>query len=535
MIISTGGLYGLKDDKFMLSKISQNIKLRMKQIIYLLILLLSILAFGQQTYKVTEGELHSIYPGKGIIIKKDNQLFEMEFKIVFNKQQKSIETKVQPISEELLKKYAQDKPFVSYTDITEDYDFDKLKNLSFNYIKRSEDTKDYDEYKLCRVNNTFFAIFHNKYEKKNIYTDVDDFMPFIFIEFYNRKIIYTYRKEHIFIIPTKKSIQIFNLHDKYIPNYKTEKIKLTNAEIYKFSQETLYDLKDDFFIIDTLPTKKVQLKNIHNEILIAQPYDSISLQPIIQCYTNSLIDLYNLTFKKISKHPLKALSSHLGSTQILEKNKLKWIDWTGKTIKKREFFPRVLLPEAIQSEYEYELSISKTKEKFILKIRNFDYGKATEHTETDSLSLVNSIGIKQFYFQNNASKDTIRNYQEFYRIDELKFTIKDLVDFGHQKVYFLKEDGSFGMNYLGCFFKNENSANNYSGYKTFEDYQNLQAVIYKYPFYKMKSNNLYKFFSLQKDFRYTKLNNFQGGFARFKLPNGKKGWLDLKGNEYLDD
>ena len=42
----------------------------MKQILYITFLFLSILSFGQQTYKVTEGELQYIIPGKGIIIKK---------------------------------------------------------------------------------------------------------------------------------------------------------------------------------------------------------------------------------------------------------------------------------------------------------------------------------------------------------------------------------------------------------------------------------------------------------------------------------
>ena len=456
----------------------------MKQIIYLSVLLLSVFAFCQQTYKVTEGELHSIHPGKGIIIQKEEQLFQMEFKIVFNKQHKSIETKLQPISEESLNQYAKDNPFVSKTDIVEHYDFDKLKKLSFNYIDRSEDTKEYDEYKLYRVNNNFFGVFHNRYGDTYTNTQIEDFMPYIFIEFNNKKIIYTYRSEHLFIIPTKNSIQIFDLYNRYQPNYKMEKIKITNAEIYEFSQRTFQEIEQDFFIIDTLPTKKVRLKNIHDEILIAQPYDSISLEPIIKCYSNSLIDLYNLTFTKINKYPLKALNGKLGSTQILEKNKLKWIDWKGKTIKKREFFPRVLLPEAIEYEYEYELSLYKTKGNFILKVRNFDYGRTTEHTETDSLSLTNTTGIKQFYFQNNTSKDTITNNQEFYW--GLNFPITHFVNFGDQTVYFLKEDGSFGMNYLGHFFKNENSGIDYAQFNTYDNYQNLQSVTYRYPFYKIK-------------------------------------------------
>lgn len=37
-----------------------------------------------------------------------------------------------------------------------------------------------------------------------------------------------------------------------------------------------------------------------------------------------------------------------------------------------------------------------------------------------------------------------------------------------------------------------------------------------------------------KEIKYKKLGNFNENFARFELPNGQKGWLDLEGNEYLN-
>ena len=46
---------------------------------------------------------------KGIIIKKDNQFFEMKMNVLFNKSKKSIETKLQPISEESLKLFCKGK------------------------------------------------------------------------------------------------------------------------------------------------------------------------------------------------------------------------------------------------------------------------------------------------------------------------------------------------------------------------------------------------------------------------------------------
>jgi hypothetical protein len=512
----------------------------MKQLLYISFFLFSILSFGQQTYKITEGELQFILPGKGIIIKKDNQFFELKLKILFNKSKKSIETKLQPISEESLELFSKGKSLVSYSDIKENHDFNDLQKISFNHIGRfNNDDKKYDEYKLYLINKNFFAYFTNRYEDKNKYTNIEEYMPFIIIEFENKRIIYTYDNEEIFIIPTNKLYKIIHQYDSENKEFKTEKLKISNEEIYKFSQHAFHDFEDEFFVVDTLPSKKVVLKNMYNEILINQSYDSIQLSQIIKCFDKGKIDLFNLSFNKLNKFSLKTSKVSLGSIQIIEKNKLRWIDWTGKEINKGFSFPIVLVPEAPQHEYKYELAFSKSNEKFILKARNMDvFGFETNETESDTLSLTNTIGIKNFYFQNNNSKDTISSNREFYHFDNYKTRITEMVDFSYTVIYFQRDNGTYGMSYLGNFYvNNEDFNNNISSaeFNDFNEYQELQFVEFKYPFYKMKKNNLFKLFPLHKEFRYKKLEDFQGNFARFELPNGKKGWLSKEGEEYLDE
>lgn len=51
---------------------------------------------------------------------------------------------------------------------------------------------------------------------------------------------------------------------------------------------------------------------------------------------------------------------------------------------------------------------------------------------------------------------------------------------------------------------------------------------------KFELRGLHGLFPFQKKPKYTKLLNFEKGFARFELLDGKKGWLDLEGKEYLD-
>lgn len=51
----------------------------------------------------------------------------------------------------------------------------------------------------------------------------------------------------------------------------------------------------------------------------------------------------------------------------------------------------------------------------------------------------------------------------------------------------------------------------------------------------LKKDQQYGYSGIQESPRYKNLEKFNFHFARFTLPNGKKGWLDLEGNEYLDE
>lgn len=510
----------------------------MKNLLYLSFLFFSFLSFGQPTYKITEGEVTLLHPNYGIVILKDNSHYRLQItRDSYHKKQKEIT--LQSIEESKVKELYTSEKSIFYKDIDQNYDFKKLKELSFLYTyddKEDIKSKNYDSYKFCQFSQSFFAIFRDRYDDKYIYTNVEEILPYMFIEFGNKKIIYTYYGDDFYLIPVQDKLKVFEFYGDYLHFHKTKKLKLSNKEIYEFSQHAFYDLKDDFFVVDTLPDKKVQLENSYDEVLIKQSYDSIILNPIIKCYNGGKIDVYNLRYKKLNKYPLKVSKDGLGYMQILGRNKVKLIDWKGKQIKKPLGYAYLTLPEAVQSEYDYAIEIVKKDTGFVFKVRNLIYGKEYEkYTTTDTSKLINTKGIWQFYFKTNVTKDTISKRNGFYN-DIYKAKITDVVDFSYNVVYFKKEDRTFGMKYLGNFLKNNHDFNiEYTEFKDFNEYQNLQFIKYKYPFYKMKKNNLYMLFPLQKEFRYKKLKDFKGNFARFTLPNGQKGWLDMNGNEYLDD
>lgn len=51
---------------------------------------------------------------------------------------------------------------------------------------------------------------------------------------------------------------------------------------------------------------------------------------------------------------------------------------------------------------------------------------------------------------------------------------------------------------------------------------------------RIKRNGLYSYFQVTSDNQYRSIDKFEKFFARFVLPDKRKGWVDLKGNEYLD-
>ena len=223
--------------------------------------------------------------------------------------------------------------------------------------------------------------------------------------------------------------------------------------------------------------------------------------------------------------------------EIIEKNKFKIINWAGNEAKKSIFFGYIDLDYIENSrENGFEVSIKERKNNFTFFVRNLNsFGQETNETITDSIDLINTKDIEKFHFSNIDNNIIFKN-SAFIKDDNSNSKIIDSINFNNDIVFYKKLDGKYGINYLGYFIpKKQNISNQYYELVNFGDYQNLQNIEYKFSFYKMKRNNLYNLFPLQKDFKYKSLEDFKFGFARFELPNGKKGWLSLDGTEYLDD
>ena len=59
------------------------------------------------------------------------------------------------------------------------------------------------------------------------------------------------------------------------------------------------------------------------------------------------------------------------------------------------------------------------------------------------------------------------------------------------------------------------------------DFNTFQPFVFQ-------KKNLFGCYPLVKIAKYSFISQFDENFARFKLPNGKKGWLDINGKEFMD-
>ena len=136
----------------------------MKNLLYLLFLFLGVFAFGQPVYKVTEGEVQLLHPNYGIVILKDNSHYRLQItRDSYHKKQKEIT--LQPIEESKAKELYTNEKSIFYKDIDQNYDFEKLKELSFLYTYDDKETiknRRHDIYKFCQFNQNFFAIFQDR-------------------------------------------------------------------------------------------------------------------------------------------------------------------------------------------------------------------------------------------------------------------------------------------------------------------------------------------------------------------------------------
>ncbi|GHT51874.1 hypothetical protein AGMMS49982_10540 [Bacteroidia bacterium] len=189
-----------------------------------------------------------------------------------------------------------------------------------------------------------------------------------------------------------------------------------------------------------------------------------------------------------------------------------------------------------------------------------EYNFRTEKTE-EGFKIHKEIGgmaqiIPQVfpYFLNEKFDSLVfLNGQNHYDYDE-----NSNIEFRNPNFLVLEKNKKFGiieieMPLLDCRkdslqkYENLYSWDNFKEVKIVFEQQNITPKIivpdldsvvfsprYNYPA-KIYRNELCTYFPISKEPRYTEISNFNGYFARFRLPNRRWGWLSRDGEEFIDE
>lgn len=486
----------------------------MKKILYISLFLFIQLNFAQQTYNVTEGELQFIIPKKGIIIKKELAFYIFKKKYNFeldNEDKTSIyKFELEKLSNLEFEEYSKSKDILFANEVLQ-VNHNSIKDIRFSELTEDDLNQFYylnkDLFVYSRIDN-----FSKKQERIELY-------PFLILNFKNNKQIIYF--DDGFIVPLKKELKLL-LNNKQSNYSFEENIKLKANEISMGHFSGI----DQYYEVDTLKkNKKVFFKNMFFKNVFNKSYDSIKTnRDFIVGYNKKTIDVYNYQFKKLPLKKVRAifLEKYFPKAQIISKNTLLNINLLGQEYKKGDG------PAFIDLSFQFpdnDISFKITKE-------NNDY-----YFSGDAYKLINDGLI------NNNEKTKLYNTE---KIDSLEFVNNDYfnsitltTESGYSKkfpilIYSILKNKKYNLNTFDYFLvKNLNSEQKKINDELPKNLDSLTKI--NNDVYLIIKNDLYTYYPIVKEIKYKTTEKFQGNFARFELPNGKKGWLSNNGKEYLDE
>lgn len=334
-----------------------------------------------------------------------------------------------------------------------------------------------------------------------------------------------------FIIPTKTGLAATN-YNFIIEN----KNKIDSVDFLRdWDANEFYRVKKvngSFYLYDKL----------FNEKIIDKAFKDIRFsQKFIICVADNETIIYDNQLKKKEFKNLKAACDSNYVTQFIIGNKMKWMDFEGKY---HDTFP---IPNV------FFCGVKSTTNRHIeLTVDGFKE-LSTKHCpmmlteEKDSTYIAKSDSIISIQYLNNKSEYNFDEYSDSYSVFSFPFN-----------TYLLKTKKSTKL--VSVIDKNEAQKNELLIKKEYyteaqiakdslsiiineikKDIEittlfegDIEAFGYYHPI-RFKENNLYGYYPQNKKAKYVKLEKFNFFYAAFELPNGKKGWLDIYGNEYFRD
>lgn len=489
--------------------------------------LLSQLCSGQKVFKIKEVQLQFVNPDKGVFIKKGNSYYKLQIPNEDNYEYLSKDFKYEfdKVTLENINEVKKDSGTIFVEDITK-FDFNDLENKKII-------TKNYNSlnnYQFYKYNKNFFSI---DFLKDSSQKPVKQFLlHYCILDFGDDNRIILHNEG--FVIPTKKKMRfLFKENDlnESFKNYKIEKLKsFTAAEVFYRNRNQLL-INNGFYKIDTLRNKKLKIKDIYNQPVLNKTFDSIAFNEFfIACYQKRKIYLYNYTFQNLKIENLKAfgLNKHFPTIQIIEANSLREINLIGKDSKMSDYniedTPFSVSFSNYFDELKAEFKINQENEMFYFVPYSTSISSIVPNVRKfrNNMQLLDSNEFETVQFIDEIASITLLSEISGYRIhDPIMLYVK-------------LKNGKFNLTTLEYLMAEEPSQEILAfNTKLPKNLDSIKAIDEQ--MYLIEKEGLITYYPIMKEIKYKKLEKFNENFARFELPNGQQGWLDFKGNEYLDN
>ncbi len=390
--------------------------------------------------------------------------------------------------------------------------------LNFDFIKhfsnkKFEIIKEEEKSILSFLNNQVLLV-HN-YEYEEYYNEEKDTttMDWIYIDtqIYNYYYVEIAKGKKIivladgngYIIPTTKNILI-NIEDKDFTNSKP-----THIDLKELKKGIKYFYAEDYYHIIEEKNNKFSVRDNYNTKVLNKSYDTLFFNSkFIVGKIKDQFEIYNIRLEKLELNNVKAVYEKGSFLQILQNKEVKTINFLNNE----------------EQNIEEPKSVCGTVTGYTLEVKNntivYTIHNTFLHSEQGNTEIkgnLSSFNFDTIHFLNNTNKLDFDD-NTFYLNPTFETMYKWLI---------VSKENKYGLVEL---IISENQI-------TFKEiapiqYDAIEASGFYNPI-KLKKDNLYTYYRVN-DKEYKNLEKFNNNFCRFENEEGKKGWLDYKGNEYLD-
>jgi len=424
---------------------------------------------------------------------------------------------------------------MKFTTITE---MDKwVTGVKFENEKNRINSK-YHSYLQHHSNNLFSLLVYEKYFKTNAQVEFNHAEFYRYVYFRINKLYYIIglvdddSRVCGYIIPTKNGGIATDRGDIFLENGS----KIDTVDFLR-----VWDV-NKFYRVKKVNGSCYLYDKLFNEKIIDKAFKDIRFSwRFIICMDENETLVYDTQLKKKDIKKLKAACDSNYVTQFIIGNKIKWMDFYG------EFHDTFPIPELFLCGM-----INVINRKIISSGKEFNELKSTfsnlmRQEEKDSTYIPKTDSIISIRYLNNEVEHKYDSNSKLFSVFSFPYN-----------TYLLKT--TKGTKLVSVIDKNEDYKNELINIKEYQiqlqieedsltnvidkikkDIEittlfegDIEAFGYYHPI-RYKENNLYGYYPQNKEAKYVKLEKFNFFYAEFECPNGRKGWLDIYGNEYFRD